>query len=180
MRINYTSPPFAAVGLSEARSHCRVSFGDDDTSLAAMAVAATLEFEAQAQVALLTRTVTVRLDGWPTSGAISLPVGPVMDGAEAIVTVDGAAFAAFELLPGKRPELRLTDTATAALELAEIVIAYPAGYGAEAAAIPADIKHAILDQVAALYDNRGAPSGREWAVSPALLRIAAKHRGVRV
>mgnify|MGYP006276881571 CR=1 FL=1 len=180
MKIVNTSPAVSAVTLAEAKSHCRIYDDDEDPAVDRMGLAATYEFEAQAQIAPLTRTVTLRLDGWPADGRILLPVGPVLDGASATVTADGEAVTGLELLPGRYGELRLSGGVTAELAAAEIVIEYPAGYGANESDVPADIRHAILDQVAALYDMRGAPSGREMAVSPHLLRIAAKARGVRI
>ena len=180
MRIVHTSPATAAVSLAEAKGHARVDGDDEDTGLSTMLLAATYEFEGQAQIALLERTVKLRLDGWPDDGRIWLPVGPVLEDATATVTADGAAVTGFSLLPGRYGEIALDTGVTAELAAALIEIEYPAGFGAAASDIPADIRHAILDQVAALFDNRGGYTAKDYPVSHAMLRIAAKHRGARV
>ena len=180
MRIVQSPPALAAVELADVQAHARVFDADEADALADMALTATLELEHQANIALLTRTVEVRVKGWPVSGSLPLPIGPVQAGAAAVVTVDGAAFDGFDLLPGRIGELRLTGELTDALEVAEIVASYPAGFGASPADVPADLRHAVLDQVAHLYDARGAVDARRAMAAPAFLRIAAKHRGAKV
>lgn len=180
MRILQTPPALAAVELSDLQAHARVFDADEADALADMALAATLELEAQANIALLTRSVTLRVTGWPACGALPLPIGPVQDGAGATVTANGEPVIGAELLPGRIGELRLEAEIAATLAEAEIVVSYPAGFGASPADVPADLRHAILDQVAALYDARGAADPRRMTAAPAFLRIAAKHRGARI
>ena len=80
-----------------------------------------------------------------------------------------------------RPTLRVTaDDLTDAQREARWIVTYEAGFGDEAAAVPADLAHAILDQAAALYDNRAGLAERNaQALSPHTARIAARYRGVR-
>ena len=180
MKVRHVAPEAPAVDVADAAEHARVWEADETDALAALALTATLELEAQASLALLTRTVELRLTGWPASGKIRLPIGPVQDGATATVTANGEPVIGAELLPGRHGELRLEAETAALLSEAEIVITYPAGYGATPGDVPADLRHAILDQVAALYDARGAADPRRMTAAPAFLRIAARHRGARV
>lgn len=180
MKVRHVSPETPAVDVADAAEHARVWEADETDALAALALTATLELEAQASLALLTRDVELRLTGWPASGAIWLPIGPVQDGATATVTANGEPVIGAELLPGRQGELRLEPEMAALLAAAEIVVTYPAGYGATPADVPADLRHAVLDQVAHLYDARGAVDARRAMAAPAFLRVAARHRGARI
>ena len=46
--------------------------------------------------------------------------------------------------------------------------------------LPADLRFAIIDQVALLYDARGGDSDRPVGLSLAASRIVARYRGVRM
>lgn len=58
-------------------------------------------------------------------------------------------------------------------------VAHAAGYTlpATADALPADLRFAIIDQAAQLYDQRGADEGKP-GLSLAASRIVARYRGV--
>lgn len=51
---------------------------------------------------------------------------------------------------------------------------------ADAANLPADLRFAIIDQVAMLYDSRGGATDRPLGLSRAASRIVARYRGVRL
>lgn len=173
-------PSAAGASLAEAREHLRIDHTEDDAALDVMLTAATRDLEQYAGIALLTQTIRVRiLSGWPMTHVIHLPIGPVQDGASATVLADGVAFDGFNLWPGNRGRLVLREKLTAALASAELVIEYPAGFGG-AEDVPDDLRHAVLDQVAALYDARGTGDPKTIAMSPHAVRIAARYRGVRL
>ena len=46
--------------------------------------------------------------------------------------------------------------------------------------LPADLRFAIIDQVALLYDARGCDTDRPLGLSLAASRIVARYRGVRI
>ena len=46
--------------------------------------------------------------------------------------------------------------------------------------LPADLRFAIIDQVALLYDARGGDTDRPVGLSMAAARIVARYRGVRL
>lgn len=172
--------PATPITLAEAKAHLRVWHDDDDDSITSMIAAATRELEEHASVALITQDIRATFDPPPLSSSIPLPVGPVLAGAEVTVMLDGAAFTDFTLIPGKRPAIRLEDDE---LCFGELVVTYPAGFGANRAAIPEDIVAAILDQVAALYDTRGTVEPRHLGLggmSPHFARIAARYRRVAI
>lgn len=162
--------PFDQRDLEE---HVRVP-PEDRYEVTTHARAAASELQHYASLALLTQTVRVTLSAWPGAEILPLPIAPVVSGASVTVTDDGAAFTGFELRPGLRPALRLTDNAP----LGEVVIEYEAGFGTDHSAIPHDLRLAILDQATAFFDGRGPGDGRTDGMSPHMARIAARYRRV--
>lgn len=181
-----TRPSALAVDLDTVRAFLRVVGNHDDAVIEHLILAATIELEEAAQIALLTQTIQVRLDYWPNPDRrLKLPIGPVLTPAPTVtVTANGEAISA-ELIPGARPTLLLTNgPATGDVTY---TIQYQAGFGSESASIPQDIHHALFDQAAVAYDERGAsplasqaPSARGTAgLSTAMQRVIGRYRGVR-
>lgn len=180
-------PSVPALDLAETRDFLRVVGDHEDATIFEMIEAAARELEDAAEIALRTQTIRVTVEGWPHSNRLRMPIGPVKgDDPTFQVTVDGAQIDA-ELIPGKRPFIALGETLTEYLHHARFVIEYEAGFGATAEALPPDIRHAIRDQVAALYDFRGAnpheaktPQAKGTAGQCyAMQRVIGRYRGVR-
>ena len=174
-RLTFPAPPLT---VTEARERCRIDFADSDIELAAMVAAACREFEDRAGVALITQTIRATFDPPPLSSRIPLPIGPVLAGATATVTLDGVAFTDFALITGTRPAIVLADDE---LAIGELIVTYAAGFGAARPSVPADVALAILDQVAVAFDLRGMGDARGLApggVSQAFARVAARWRRV--
>jgi uncharacterized phiE125 gp8 family phage protein len=144
---------------------------------ARLADAAASDLENYASIALLNQSIRVRLDEWPGTDWLSLPIAPYIAGAPLTVTIAGQAVAGFTVVDGLRPALRLTDLPVEG----EVVVTYLAGFGATVAAIPPDLRHAILDQAAVAYDLRGRSDPKSGiGLSPHLARVAARYRRVAV
>jgi uncharacterized phiE125 gp8 family phage protein len=106
-----------------------------------------------------------------------LPVAPYVSGAPLAVTVAGLNVTGFTVVDGLRPALRLADLPVEG----EIVITYQAGFGAALAAVPPDLRHAILDQAAVGFDLRGQSDPKfGTGLSPHMARVAARYRRVGV
>jgi uncharacterized phiE125 gp8 family phage protein len=179
------TPP---VLLDTVKLFIRVTGNDEDDIISQMTIAAARELEESAEIALLFQTVRITLDAWPVDNRLRLPIGPILAAEpEFTVTSDGATIAA-EILTGLRPVLILPEPATEAQRLSRLVIEYQAGFGSSMQALPPDIPHAICDQVATLYDFRGAnahegkaPAARGAAGQCyALQRVIGRYRGVRL
>ncbi|RJL18656.1 head-tail connector protein [Paracoccus siganidrum] len=166
-------PATAAVDLPAAKLRGRIDFGDDDADLEVMGGAVTREAEDYAQIALLTQTIRVCMSAWPRASIFHLPITPLLDWSSVSVTAGGEAFEDFAVMTGRRPALRLTGPRPAG----EIIIDYLAGFGDQPEDIPDDLRHALLDQVAAYYDARGSTDRN--ALSPHFVRIVGRYRGVR-
>lgn len=145
---------------------------------AAYVKAAAVEVEAYCSIALLDQTITALSDTLPDT-SLSLPVGPVA--ADAIITVelqeiDGTFTAVTDgwfLQAGLFPKLHFTTTPGGRLR-----VTYPAGYGDTSTAIPADLRMAICDLSARLYDYRA--SDKAATMPAATARICARYRRVKM
>ncbi|MBB4209159.1 hypothetical protein [Roseinatronobacter bogoriensis] len=187
MTIQRLTRPALPLDLVATRDHLRIVGDHDDTSLIEMTEAAAHELEEAAEIALITQTIRVTVEGWPDSDRLRLPIGPVLgDNPTFQVMAEGELIEA-ELIGGTRPVLVLGETVTEYLHHARFVIEYEAGFGATPEALPPDIRHAIRDQVAALYDFRGAnaheaktPQARGTSSqSYAMQRAIGRYRGVK-
>jgi hypothetical protein len=166
-----TAAPF---DLPAVKAHLRIDRPDDDDALEAMARAVVAELEGYAQLALLDQAINVNLPAWPSLDDWPLPVAPLLDPASVSITVGGTPFGEFGVVPGLRPVLYPTGI----IPEGRVVIGYTAGFGPSWADIPADLRLAILDQVAAACDWRGNPELSGTGLSPHTARIAARYRRV--
>ena len=174
--------PFA---LAEVKAHARVDGDHDDPGVILMARTAAREIEAHCALALMTQIITVTFTEWGC--VVPLPIGPLdvvaLDDHPITVQTreaDGTLVTwpqGWWVDAGRYPTLNLTDRQF--MDGKALVVTYPAGFGSAAASIPEDLQHAINDQAAAFYDQRGAEDGKQ-GLSLAASRIAARHRKVAV
>ena len=179
--MTHTRTPVATdlpFDLTSLKNYARIDHQDDDASLVEMGKAAAAGLEHAANIALLHQTITATFNEW--SESISLPVGPFFDLRLDLVTVatrDAAGHLTLKdsgwwIEGGQWPILHITGTFTGAA----LVVSYPAGFGANANDIPADLGLAILDQTASIYDGRGSD---KIGASTAAARIIARYKRVR-
>jgi len=166
--------------LFELKTHLRVDHDDEDLAIQNIGLAAAADVESFAQIALLSQLIRVNIFE-PAIGChgIKLPIGPVLDAASVAITVDGEAFTGFEVATGGRPFVTW-KASYADLVPSRLGIEYTAGFGAAASNIPADLRLAIMDQAAAIYDGRSPSDAKTLATSPHMARIGARYRGVSV
>lgn len=165
------------VALQWAKDHLRVDANDENSLITDMIWTAASEIEAQAGIALLSQTITFTTDE-DAGQVIALPVGPIAADATATVVMinsDGTttAIASGFWLEGLRyPTLRFADEAPTE----RLRITYVAGH----ASLPTDLRQAIVEQVARLYDHRGGVMDNAPALSAHTARVIARHRRVTV
>lgn len=186
--IQRLSRPVPDLDLAMTKDFLRVIGHHDDATITEMIAATAHQIEDAAEIALITQSIRVTVEGWPDSDRVRLPIGPVLtDDPVFQVMAEGELIEA-ELIPGARPVLILGETVTEYLRHARIVIEYEAGFGSATEAIPPDIRHAIRDQVAQLYDFRAGHAGEGKAshqasggagLSYAMQRVLGRYRGVR-
>ena len=121
-------------------------------------------------------TITTGMD-W--SADIQLSVGPVATGATATLSTLGedgtltAVASGFWLEAGRWPVLHVTDPTLGG----RLVITYTAGMASSPAAVPQDVRLAVCDQVARMYEGRGE-GGR--ALSGVASQLIARRGRVRL
>jgi len=167
----------APFSLEDVKTHLRVDHDDDDAAILNMGMTAAAEIEGFAQVALLTQSIRVTIFDPIEDSGLTLPIGPVADDAGMTVTIDGQTFAGFEFVGGMRPYLRWRPEFPGMMP-SRIVIEYQAGFGDTADNVPPDLRLAIMDQAAAIYDGRSPSDAKSLTTSPHMMRIAARYRGV--
>lgn len=140
--------------------------------------AAAAEIETYCDIALLDQDITALAD--PLTGRVlQLPVGPVALGASVTVDLieqDGTATPVTDgwfLQAGPTPQLFFNT-----IPGGQLRITYRAGYGSTSDAIPDDLRMAICDLAARLYDHRA--SDKAPAFPAAAARISARYRRVRI
>lgn len=190
MALYLTVPPAGEpITLAEAKAHLRIDEATEDIYVQALIVSARVRVEVETRRALITQTWTETLDCWPAEGVIPLQIAPVQ--AITAITVrnaDGAMQAidsALYALDGANLPPRLVLRAgvpTPASIPAGIAITFTAGYGDDAADVPADIRHAMLLLIASWYEHRdpmlAAPDAAH--LPKAVASVLGPYRGVRL
>jgi uncharacterized phiE125 gp8 family phage protein len=156
-------PAVEPITLTEAKTHVRVDGTAEDTLVASLIVTSRLHVEAGIGLALVTQSWSYFLDRWPPGPVLELPLRPVQT-IDAVRLYDESAVAT--TVP---PETYLLDGESAPARLVRqgalawprpgrvangIEVAFTAGFGAAAAAVPGPIRQAILLLVAHWYEHR--------------------------
>jgi uncharacterized phiE125 gp8 family phage protein len=186
MPLIQTSPPAEEpVTLAEAKAYLRIGHDDEDALISTLITAARRRAVAETGLAFVSQGWSLYLDGWPETGVIELPIGPLIavsavktygeDDTPAVIEpahyyVDAVSRPPRLLLRGSRVWARPGRIGNG------IEIAFTAGFGA-ASAVPADLRQAVLELVAHFYAHRGD----EEASIPLTVRdVLAFHRGLRL
>lgn len=157
-----SGPTTEPVSLTEAKAQLRVEHNDEDTLIASLISVARRKVEQETGRALLTQTIVEYWDEWPNRGKIDLSIYPV----SAVTSVkyiddDGT----LNTWPSDNYTTSLTDMnnriwVNPDVDLPDlgdypdaVQVTYTAGASA-ATDVPAELKHAILTQVAFLYERR--------------------------
>lgn len=160
-----TEPSTEPVSLAEAKLHLRVDQDTEDDLIGSLIVAARMDCEARLQRTLINTAWEWTLDAFGDLGAVPMP--PLVsttsisyyDDAGALQTLGSGAYrvdAAGE--PGRVEPVGQWPTAQDRLNA--VTVAYQAGYGADAANVPAPIRQWILLAIGDMYANRSRSSDR--------------------
>lgn len=168
MRTNLSDTGAATtiVGLSDAKTHCRVYHTQDDSYLTSLVLAATDAIERETRRAFINRSFQFQLEAFPASGEIVLPRSPLQsvtsvtytDTAGVTQTLSASDYVTFSVNGIGRVQLKSTAAwpSTQGTGGLDVTVTFVAGYGAAAANVPQLLKQAVMLQTAHLYDNRTA------------------------
>lgn len=186
MAERVSGPAVEPLTRAEAKAFLRLDTDAEDTLLDALVPAARRLVEAQTGRVLIAQTWRFSLDAWPLRGIVAVPVAPVRAILSATVaTASGTVAApadALALVADRAPALIRVDRSRApvpAVPRGGIVITVEAGYGPDAADVPADLVQAVRLAVAHFFEHRDGP-GADTALPAAVLALLAPYRVVRL
>jgi uncharacterized phiE125 gp8 family phage protein len=187
MSLVLTVPPVVEpVGLAEAKAHLRVTHGDDDVFISTLIVTARRRIEARTGLRLITQGRSQFLDCWPQGGLVELKVNPVSAVSDVVVygdtdtpsTIDPAHYFLDATSNPPRVVFRQGRNPSPPGRRAKgIELRFTAGFGL-AAAVPVDLKQAVLLLVVDAYAHRGDESVR--VMPPAVLELINAYRVMRL
>lgn len=160
-----TGPGALPVSLADVKDYCRVDHDEEDNLLQALLDASVAHVQARVGKVLINQTWRADWDGRVSSFRRYLPVVPVSsiteiaytdrDGADQTATIGDFHLVASEdeawLEPKRGKVWPALDASPSALR-----ITYVAGFGGEAAVVPANLALAIKQIVAYWYEYREA------------------------
>jgi len=164
----YEAPSEEPITLAEAKMHLAIDTSPatahpDDDLVESMIKAARRWCENFQNRAYITQTLDLYLDRFPSKSEIRLPKPPLQsvtslqykDTAGTLQTFDSAYYIVDTVSEPGRIVLAYGQSWPSTYdEIQAVQIRFVCGYGL-AAAVPEDIKHAILLKIADLYEHRG-------------------------
>lgn len=157
-----TEPSDEPVSLDEVKAFVKVDGSSEDDLLEQFIVAARKAMEGHLGRSLLTQTIVLRLDSWPEN-ILVLPRPPLVsivevrtldeDGTETAYSSDN-----YYVITGDRAQLIIRTGKTPPINTSRFYggfeVEYTAGYGTDAADVPAAIRQALLQWIATIYETR--------------------------
>lgn len=157
-----SGPAVEPVTVADAKVHLRIDASAEDVLLGSLLLTSRLHIEAALGLALINQTWMLVLDRWPGDGIVEIPIAPLQ--AITAVRVRDTAGTPSVVAPtsylvdiaSKPPRLVWNNAAppVPGRFANGIEIDLSVGFGANAASVPAPLKHAILMLTAHWYEHR--------------------------
>lgn len=157
-----SGPAVEPVTVADAKAHLRIDASAEDVLLGSLLLTSRLHIEAALGLALINQTWMLVLDRWPGDGIVEIPIAPLQ--AITAVRVRDTAGTPSVVAPtsylvdiaSKPPRLVWNNAAppVPGRFANGIEIDLSVGFGANAASVPAPLKHAILMLTAHWYEHR--------------------------
>ena len=181
MPLTLTAPPARPpVTLAEIKAHLKIDGAEEDGLLAHLVAAATRRIEFECALAMIDQQWSLLRDCWPRAGVLEIPIHPVrrVDSVK-ILTESGLVTAApesYEVDTASRPaRIRaLAGFPPPAKRMNVVEVALSCGFGDDPAAVPADLRQAVMLLAAHWHECR---EGRE-DIPPAVRALIAPWRRV--
>jgi uncharacterized phiE125 gp8 family phage protein len=179
-----TTPPAAEpLSLSEAKAHLRITHNDDDTYISTLIISARRMLEARFGLALLAQSWSIFADSWPDDGMFRLPLHPILSindlrvfgDDDVAATIDAAHYYLDSASRPARLSLRRGRIfPPPGRRVNGLEIRLQAGF----AAVPQDIKQALLITIADWFGHRGDEQG--FTLPSAAVELLQTYRPVRL
>jgi uncharacterized phiE125 gp8 family phage protein len=181
-------PPTAEpLSLAETKAHLRITHNDDDTYISALIISARRTIEAQFGMCLLQQSWSIFRDTWPSDGIFATPLFPVMSIVDLKIYGDDDVAATID------PAHYYVDSASRPARIAlrrgrvfpppgrrvnGIELKLIMGFGTTAAAVPQQIKQALLIIITDWFARRGDGDGGTLPLSA--LELLSPYKSVRL
>lgn len=183
--ILISPPAVEPLSLSEAKAWLRLDSADEDEIVSTLIVSARLVIESLTRRMMVAQVWRLSLDGWP-SAPVAIPLSPVR-AIPAVRWVESYGGGAELSQQGYRLE---TQGGQASLRLlvpgpegaVGVEIDVEAGFGADAAGVPAPLRQAMRLLIARWHENRGdIEADADIARTPAAIAaLIAPYRRLRL
>jgi len=188
-----TAPSFEPISTSVSKLHCRVYHSLDDATFGTGSVGsglittARLMIENEIRGPIPNTGFTTVFDSWPAAREIVLPRSPLVSvtsvtyvNTASVTTTLSASTDYIVKSYNGMGRILLRDTANWPSDLHNggegvITVVYTAGYGASAALVPEALKHAILLQIATLYEFRASMSPVAITVNATIKNLISQY-----
>ena len=159
-----TGPTADPVSLSEAKLHCRIDENADNATIAMLIKAATGVCENYMRRPIMTQEFKQYFDRWPGESYLELGRTPLIsvtsvktyDESDVATTFNASNYYVDTATQPGRIVLRSGVSWPSWIRRANpIEIQFKAGYGTDPNSVPAEIRMAVLNTIAFLYENRG-------------------------
>ncbi len=186
-------PGWTPIDLADAKQHLRVDSNADDTLIEAYINGAASHIEQTRSLSLTTAIYELRLDAFPKTGVIRLPIVPTVsvsdisyyDADGNLQSLDDSLYIVGNL--GNDHSMTVITAAVGTMfpqtqtRIESVVVTFMAGYATDeygAAEIPPDLRAAILLYVGSLYENREAQGDRTITELPMGFEQLISVRGI--
>ncbi len=181
------APAAEPVGLAEAKEFLRIAGTGEDSLVAGLIASARARIEEAVGLALISRTLRVTLDGWPTAlnsrRRMTLPVRPAGSLVAVRIVRQGVPedlTAQFVLTPGRAARLSWISGHLPWTGPGKVIeIDYVAGLGEAASDVAESLRLAVKLLVAHTYQSRGF-DGRGDLLPADVAALVAPWRRVRL
>ncbi len=172
-------PDAEPVSLAEAQKYLRIEAGEEENLISSLITAARLLIEAQTARVMITQVWTLRAR-CPASGKIPIPLAPVIRVQNVRRAGQGGALLD---ISEEQYEVAAENGQTAIClspgSSGRFTIEFEAGFGAQPGDVPQPLRQAVMQAVAAWFEERGAapaPAG----LPPAAVALIAPYRKARL
>lgn len=174
-RITRIAPPEELlVTLEEAKRQLVIGHDDEDEFIESLIDAATAAIDGPngIGIAMLNQSFRLSADRLDNTAPHRIPLGPVRSITSATyLDQDGATVPIKVRLDNSRSPARLyLDAPVFHAQEGSIAIDFIAGYGPRASDVPADLRHAVLCLINAMYEDREGKNGLPMGVETVLRR----------
>lgn len=182
-----TPPGAEPLTPADAKSWLRLDGTEEDVLVAALISVARSTVEREARRCLMTQGWRVTFDAWPGHGLIELPLAPVQSvtavrvlDASGVATLAAPTSYRLDPLPDT-PRLWITGPVSSpGLPVGGIEIDLVCGYGANAADVPAPLRHAMRVLIARMFEQRGDGAVEGAALPAEVASLVAGYRRPRL